>query len=421
MGKTANNTFWNTVNMIDFKQRFIENRIKELQNSTDFVNSLLRCISGYAIVVGDFDGNIIVFNEGARHIFGFEPHEVVSLKNIEDFYPAQFVKAGKLGMLFDRLIGQGEHLYELDRERKNGEVFPCQSLLTLVQDNEGRLVGFVEITQDITDRKKKAELLEKANQELVELNKLKDHFLSIASHELRTPLTSIKSFAEILLNVEEDRATQKEFLGIINEEIDRLIRLINDFLDISKIQAGRMQWETVELSLLDVIQQAISSNRPLLENARLELVTEIQPDLPHVLSDKDRLVQVVTNLLGNSIKFTPEGGKIVIKSILQSGNIAQASKNMVIVSITDTGIGIAPENFGRIFENFGQVGNSLKDRPKGTGLGLPICKKIIENFGGNIWVESQIGKGSTFFFSLPVINNNQNIKILTGSAGKQAG
>jgi PAS domain S-box-containing protein len=389
--------------MNDFRQQFIETRIKELQDSTDFVNNLLKCISGYAIVVGDFDGNIIVFNEGARQIFGFEPQEVVGLKNIEDFFPEIFVKAGSLHKLFDRLINEGEYLYELDRERKNGEVFPAESLLTLVQDNEGRLVGFVEIIQDITERKKKAAQLEKANKQLVELDKLKDNFLNIASHELRTPLTSIKSFAEILYNSEEDRATQKEFLGIINEESDRLIRMINDFLDISKIQAGRMQWKIVELSLFEIFQPAVKLSRPLIEKARLELTLDMEADLPHVLGDKDRLVQVITNLLGNSIKFTSEGGNITVKSWLEESKEAPNTRNMVIVSISDTGIGIAPENHARIFENFGQVGNILKDRPKGTGLGLPICKKIVEYFGGRIWVESQIGQGSTFLFSIPAV------------------
>jgi signal transduction histidine kinase len=131
--------------------------------------------------------------------------------------------------------------------------------------------------------------------------------------------------------------------------------------------------------------------------------------LPSVIGDKDRLVQVVTNLLGNSIKFTPEFGRIVIKSGLGKDVSSEKENSMVIVSISDTGIGIAPENFERIFETFGQVGNTLKDKPKGTGLGLPICKKIIENFGGKIWVESELKKGSTFFFSLPLATEKNRL------------
>jgi PAS domain S-box-containing protein len=269
-----------------------------------------------------------------------------------------------------------------------------------VRDNHGNVPALTCIGRDITESKQAKEELEKANQRLRELDKLKDNFLSTVSHELRTPLTSIKSFAEILLNYEEDRTTQLEFLGIINEESDRLTRLINDFLDLSKIQAGRMKWQTVEMSLAEAIHSATNTAKPLVDKNKLELSIEIEPDLPTVLGDKDRLIQVVTNVLGNAIKFTPEGGHINLKAWFDQD---PDSKNlgMVTVSIADSGFGIAPEHHLSIFENFGQVGDVLKDRPKGTGLGLPICKKIIENFGGIIWVESALGKGTTFKFTLP--------------------
>lgn len=271
-----------------------------------------------------------------------------------------------------------------------------------VLDDKGQVTSITCLGRDVTENKMAKEELEKANDQLREVDKLKDNFLSTVSHELRTPLTSIKSFAEILLNYEEDRTTQKEFLGIINEESDRLTRLINDFLDLSKIQAGRMQWRTEEVLMEEAIRSAANSSRPLVEKARLELLMYIEPDLPRVLSDKDRLVQVVTNILGNAVKFTPENGKITLRAWLDKGD-GELKEQWVTVSITDTGIGIAPENHQKIFERFGQVGDVLKDRPRGTGLGLPICKKIIEQFGGKIWLQSDLGKGTTFFFSLPAV------------------
>jgi PAS domain S-box-containing protein len=271
-----------------------------------------------------------------------------------------------------------------------------------VRDNYGRVTALTCIGRDITESKQAKEELEKANERLRELDKLKDNFLSTVSHELRTPLTSIKSFAEILLNYNEDRATQVEFLGIINEESDRLTRLINDFLDLSKIQAGHMRWQTVEMSMADAINSAAITAKPLIEKAHLTLNIEIEPDLPKVLSDKDRMIQVVTNVLGNSIKFTPEEGHILVKAWFERGPEAKYP-GMVAVSITDSGIGIAAEHHQSIFENFGQVGDVLKDRPKGTGLGLPICKKIVEYFRGKIWVESALGKGTTFIFTLPAV------------------
>jgi CheY-like chemotaxis protein/two-component sensor histidine kinase len=213
------------------------------------------------------------------------------------------------------------------------------------------------------------------------------------------------------LNYDEDKATQKEFLGIINEESDRLTRLINDFLDISKIQAGKVQWKTEELSLANALNSAVTAARPLIEKEKLTLSMDIEKDLPHVLYDKDRLAQVFTNILGNAIKFTPESGKITVKAWINQGE-APEKRNMVTVSISDTGIGIEPENHHKIFENFGQVGDVLKDRPKGTGLGLPICKKIIENFGGKIWVESDLGKGTTFLFTVPIAKTRINSELI---------
>jgi len=270
-----------------------------------------------------------------------------------------------------------------------------------VFDDQGNLTALTCIGRDITESRQAKEELIRVNEKLRELDKLKDNFLSTVSHELRTPLNSIKSFAEILLDCDEDRATQMEFLGIINQESDRLTRLINDVLDLSKIQAGRMQWKNEEISVADAIVSVINSVRPLLDKAQLQLTIEIAPELPPVISDKDRLVQVITNLLGNAIKFTSEGGRITVK--------AWSEHAQVIVGIKDSGIGIASENFQKIFETFGQVGDVLKDRPKGTGLGLPISKKIIENYNGKIWVESVLGQGSTFLFSLPAVNEKTGV------------
>jgi len=267
----------------------------------------------------------------------------------------------------------------------------------------------ISMTIDITERKRAEEALKQKMEELriaykklKELDQLKDSFLSTVSHELRTPLTSIKSFSEILLTYDEDRETQKEFLNIIKEESDRLTRLINDFLDISKIESGRMQWEPVELSVPEVVKTAINATQALAAKTNLEVKTEISPRLPAVMCDKDRLLQVVTNLLSNSIKFTPEGGKIKVKARLMEQEESEGKADMVVVSVTDSGIGIDSKDHEGVFEKFKQVGDTLTDKPKGTGLGLPICKEIIEHFGGKLWVESQLGKGSTFLFTLPI-------------------
>jgi PAS domain S-box-containing protein len=287
--------------------------------------------------------------------------------------------------------------------------------LVLVEGNaagryvDGKLVATQGIFRDITEhqradeeRRQRMEELRIAYERLKELDRLKDSFLSTVSHELRTPLTSIKSFSEILLAYDEDRETQKEFLNIIKEESDRLTRLINDFLDLAKIESGRMQWETVDLSVAEVIKTAINATQALAAQGKLEVKVKVSPGLPTVTCDKDRLVQVVTNLLSNAIKFTPEGGKIEVKARRGGGGKLKEKSDSVVVSVTDSGVGIDPKDHESVFEKFKQVGDTLTDKPKGTGLGLPICKEIIEHYGGKLWVESQLGRGSTFFFSLPL-------------------
>lgn len=245
--------------------------------------------------------------------------------------------------------------------------------------------------------------LEEANQELKELDRMKDSFLSSVSHELRTPLTSIRSFSEILLRFdEEDRETQKEFLGIINSESERLTRLINDVLDLSRIEAGGMVWNDAVLSLAEVIRGLLPAQPRLLEEKSLRLKLDLPEDLPPVFADPDRIQQVITNLLANAIKFSYERAEICIKAETFEGRRSAETAEWIRVSVSDEGIGIDEKDFSVIFERFRQVSiDTLRDKPQGTGLGLPICKDIVLHYGGNIWVESQKGKGSTFFFTLP--------------------
>ena len=252
-------------------------------------------------------------------------------------------------------------------------------------------------------RERTAEL-EKANRELTELDRMKDSFLSSVSHELRTPLTSIRSFSEILLQYDQEGPeTQREFLGIINSESERLTRLINDVLDLSRIEAGGMVWNDAVVSLEEVIHEILPTHQRLLEEKSLLLTLNLSPELPPVLVDRDRIQQVVRNLLTNAIKFSREGGKIVVKVDTFGGRRTDEPSEWVKVSVADQGIGIDERDFEVIFDRFRQVSSdTLKDKPEGTGLGLPICRDIVTHYKGNIWVESRKGEGSTFSFTLPV-------------------
>ena len=351
------------------------------------------------------DGLFVDINDNYTSITGWTREEVINhtSKDIGIWAKAED-RVKMLKILKEKGSVQNE---EFEFRIKSGEVRVWLFSGEIIEIGGDRCL--ITMTVDITERKRAEEALKQkmeelriAYQKLKELDQLKDSFLSTVSHELRTPLTSIKSFSEILLTYDEDKETQKEFLNIIKEESDRLTRLINDFLDLSKIESGRMQWETVEVSVAEVIKTAINATQALVVKGNLEVKTEISPKLPTVMFDKDRLVQVVTNLLSNAIKFTPEKGKIEVKARLLQQKESKEKADMVVVSVTDSGIGIAPKDHGGVFEKFKQVGDTLTDKPKGTGLGLPICKEIVEHFGGKLWVESELGKGSTFFFTLPM-------------------
>ena len=237
-----------------------------------------------------------------------------------------------------------------------------------------------------------------------QIDEMKDNFLSTVSHELRTPLTSIKGFAEILLdNADIDPVTQREFLGIINSESERLTRLVSDFLDLSRIEASLMNWNDSMTDMTSVIERTVASTTTLANEKELKVDTNLDPGLPQVWADDDRLIQVVTNLMSNAIKFTPEKGRITITTEHIKENADGKQMDMIGVSVSDTGIGIAQDDLIAVFDKFKQVGDTLTDKPRGTGLGLPICKEIVEHYGGRIWVNSELGHGSRFCFTIPII------------------
>ena len=367
-----------------------EERYRTLfENSPDFIAQLNR------------EGRFISANSAMAKSVGMSVGELVG-KNISEVIPKEVAQA-RIEM-FRKVLNEG--LIQPFEDERQGRYF--HSIMVPLQ-TEGKEETLQVISRDVTERKRMEQRLEQnleelqaTYQKLQEVDKMKDSFLSTVSHELRTPLTSIKGFAEILLTYEEDRETQREFLTIINEESERLTRLINDFLDISRIEAGRMQWQTTRLAIPEIIETAINATQALYKEKNQKVEVDLERDLPSVWSDSDRLVQVITNVLSNAIKFTPDGGEIRVAAQLLKSDEGENAPSMIRVSVSDTGIGIAPEDYEKIFEKFKQVGDTLTDRPKGTGLGLPICKEIVEHYGGKIWVESELDKGSTFYFTLPV-------------------
>jgi signal transduction histidine kinase/CheY-like chemotaxis protein len=270
-----------------------------------------------------------------------------------------------------------------------------------------------ERTKELLQKTKE---LEEANERLKELDRTKSAFLSSVSHELRTPLTSVLGFAKLIhkdftkffapLSGDDKKLKKKanrisENLSIIVREGERLTRLINDVLDLAKIESGRIEWKDTTFNLKELLEDAVNSvSGQFAQKPEVELKLELPQDLPDIYADRDRLQQVFINLLNNAAKFT-EKGYVKIW--------AKVENDKVIIAVEDTGCGIPKEDLNKVFDKFHQVihGDTLKDKPKGTGLGLAICKQIIEHYNGKIWVESELGKGSTFFVELPIKKETQ--------------
>jgi signal transduction histidine kinase len=237
--------------------------------------------------------------------------------------------------------------------------------------------------------------LKAANERLQELDRLKDDFVSTVTHELRTPLTSIRAFSEILHDHPDiDPAERHRFLGLIIKESERLTRLINQVLDLAKLESGHAEWQTAELDLNEIVADAVSATSQIFKGRGVSVVTHAAPRLPLVVADRDRVMQVMLNLLSNAVKFSPEKtGKVEVTVSEDPANVR--------IEVRDNGVGISPEHLGVIFEKFRQVGDTLTEKPPGTGLGLAICRQIIDHFGGKLSVDSEPGRGSVFWFTLP--------------------
>jgi signal transduction histidine kinase len=229
------------------------------------------------------------------------------------------------------------------------------------------------------------------------LDRLKDDFISTVTHELRTPLTSIRAFAEILHdNPEIDVERRIHFLGIVLKESERLTRLINQVLDLAKLEAGAAEWSTTEVDMRSLIGEAVKASSGMAEEKGVGLtmaVADAQPMAVRV--DRDRVMQVMLNLLSNAVKFAPAGhGEVRIS--------AECDGGWLVVHVADNGEGITADDQQIIFDKFRQGGDRRLGKPQGTGLGLPISAQIVAHFGGRLWVESDPGKGATFSFMLPL-------------------
>lgn len=378
------------------------------------------------LVVVDGEDQITQFNPAIAGMIGVSSKAIANSANYKEIFkgeeianiiastrenPKQVFSAEFA--LPDRRIGKAvatSIFREVDNSAWFGDVVRSGSVASTNSNGEAEALeasalemnylGTVILIRDITAEK--------------EVDRMKTDFISTVSHELRTPLTSVLGFAKLIqkkldesifpLIQTDDKKVKRsvrqvtENIEIIVSEGTRLTKLINEVLDVAKIEAGKMQWNMDILSITEVIDRAFSATSALFEQKGLAPVREIEANLGNINGDKDRLIQVVINLISNAVKFT-EKGSVTCRVVQENQSI--------IVSVVDQGVGISESDQPKVFEKFKQVGDTLTDKPQGTGLGLPISREIIEHHGGRIWVESELGKGSTFSFSIPITKNTE--------------
>jgi|GEM_PF-2770566 len=404
---------------------------ERLQAVVSELESQKYALDQHAIVsVVDINGNIHYVNDKFCEVSGFSRDELVGQSQLIQYpqdYPTEF---------FEQLwqtIAQGKLWHGEIKQRKNdGGSFWADTTIVPFLDKRGVPYKYYMIRTDVSDRKdveeqlteknKVLELLrdgleeevnqrtkdlKKANAELEKLNQVKSEFISIVSHELRTPLTSIKSFAEILYDDAGDMAleTQQKYLSIIDKESDRLGRLISDVLDLQKIDAGKNVWKDIAVDLNNIVGDCAETFAAKCKERQLNLNLNLLDSDAWVLADPDKLTQVVTNLLSNAIKFTDQGD-IEIKMCMALNEIQTAYFKL---SVHDSGIGISEQEQEKIFERFHQVDGSQTRERGGSGLGLSICKEIVEHYGGTISVQSVLGEGSTFIVCLDACEQKKKL------------
>jgi PAS domain S-box-containing protein len=493
------------------------------------LTGILDASTEYSIVATQLDGTFLLWNEGARRIYGYDASEVMG-KNVRMLHSAEDVASGKVDEILSAALERGRWEGLTTRVKKGGETFPTRLVVTVRRDRQGRPIGYLSISKDISEEvrldqrlqdseaynrgliesavdgmvatsldgriihvnkemellsgtareelvgmrwrdlitppsaadeatqrvleagrvkdlelklrrpagelvdisynatlfqgggkerltriiatvrdvaesKRLREQLELRNRELEiqnervqQANRMKSEFLASMSHELRTPLNSIIGFSDFLLTAEDGRlaADQREYLTDILNSGNHLLSLINDILDLAKVESGKLDLNPVPFVLAEAIEEVCSSLRPQLVEHGLGLRTDLAPDVDRVVLDLLRFKQILYNLLSNAVKFTPNGGQIEV-------TVAPTGESRFLLRVRDSGIGIPAKDLSRIFREFEQVDSGTARKFSGTGLGLPVTQKLVDLMGGTISVQSEVGVGSTFTVRLPLV------------------
>jgi two-component system, sensor histidine kinase and response regulator len=342
------------------------------------------------IIVVDERRRILEFNPAAQHAFGYRSEEVLG-RSIDLLYADQ--RFGE--HIYTIARQQGRYVHEVVNRRKDGTEFDSLLSASVLCDGAGDILGVMSVSRDITDQKRAVAELRKAKEEAEAANQAKTEFLATMSHEIRTPMNAIIGMADLLWETPL-MPEQQEYVGICRRASLSLLTLLNDILDLSKVEAGYVELEQIEFDLREVIDKTSEMMALRAHEKDLELGCSVAPDVAvDFIGDPNRLKQVLLNLIGNAIKFTDKGE--VVLRVIQDPDAKQLGALRFMVS--DTGIGIPAEKLDGVFERFVQADSSTTRKYGGTGLGLTISKRLVELMGGQLRVESIEGKGSTFSFT----------------------
>jgi len=344
------------------------------------------------VTIADAEGKILFTNAAEARMHGYSVHELVG-KSVRLLAPEQ--KWSPIPLHDKRILG-GYHRETINIDR-NGRTFPVEIVSDVVRDSENKPIGVVSCTQDISERKKLEE-----KRQLIESAQLKSEFVANVSHELRTPLNAVIGTAGLLFDTQLN-SEQREYALLIKQAGQTLLALINDVLDYSKLESGKMELENVDFNLKTAIRECVELFEYQARTKNLEIRIDTDPSTPQwVKGDPGRLRQVLVNLIGNAVKFTNQGSVVIKIS-------PEPKTDQIRFEVIDTGIGIQKSALAKLFQAFSQANASMTREFGGTGLGLSICKNIIALMKGSIHVHSEFGKGSTFEFTIPLAKSENAI------------
>src|ERR1044071_561981 len=388
----------------ELEQRVIH-RTAELEATTNFLNNILDSATEYSIIATDLEGKILTWNEGARRRYGYSAEETVGKLNFRVLHPADELASGKVNTFVESALKVGKAEGEFEGINKNGERFPCSVAVTLRRESDGGAMGYLMIFKDITRQRALEEQLHKSNLELEDQNRHiqqanqhKSEFLANMSHELRTPLNGIIGFAELMHDEKVGPLSpeHKEYLGDILTSSKHLLQLINDVLDLSKVEAGKMDFEPAPVDLAVVVREVSEILRTLAAKKRIHIGMEIDGALGRILADARSLKQILYNYVSNALKFTADEGRVIVR-------VKTENKDHFRIEVEDSGVGISAADLGRLFVEFQQLDGSPGKKYSGTGLGLALTKRMVEAQGGRVGVISTPGVGSVFYAVLPLV------------------